>query len=140
MKKVYLVITLSSILLILSMYGRAQKIPKLKDPWPTPSRKYSMYIPSGIFSRDTLVVDGIKFDIVVNNKQVVYVGTIDKNFMIGGKKYVGLALSDFKFKEGIKLYLGWGHYLKISDEWYALFDFNKLTDSSKVLSVFKYQF
>lgn len=135
MKKI--VLTCSLILLVVSLF--AQKLPALGDPW-TANTSESFFIPSGLHPLSILKSDGIDFKIVAENKKVKFISTGDKNFKIGQTQYIGLKLSDFKNKHEAKLYSGWGYYLPVGNGWYAYFDFKSLNDSSKVLSLFKYQF
>lgn len=60
---------------------------------------------------------------------------------INGKTYINNHLVDFRNRDEIKLVPGWGHYLPLGDGWYAGFDYHRpISDSSKVLFVFKYKF
>lgn len=118
----------------------AQTLPKLNQEWPGATLGNGSFIPSGIHPGTMLNVDGIQFQVVAEKGKVRYIGTTDKAFEIDKVKYVGLKLSDFRNKADVKLYSGWGHYLPIKDGWYALFDYKSISDSSKVVSVFKYQF
>ncbi len=135
MKKI--VLTCSLMLLGMSLF--AQKLPTLADPWTSNTGKF-FAIPSGLQPLSILKVDGVDFKIVTENKKVKFISTEDKNFKIGQIKYIGFKLSDFKNKGEVKLYPGWGYYLPVNNGWYAYFDFKNLNDSSKVLSVFSYQF
>lgn len=135
MKKI--VLTCSLILLAVSLF--AQKLPALGDPWTANTSK-SFFIPSGLHPLSILKADGIDFKVVAESKKVKFISTDDKNFKIGQNKYIGFKLSDFKNKSEVKLYRGWGYYLPVKNGWYAYFDFKNLNDSSKVLSLFKYQF
>lgn len=117
-----------------------QTLPNLNQEWSGATLGNGSFIPSGIHPGNVLNVDGIDFRVVTEKGKVKYIGTTDKKFEIDRVKYIGLKLSDFKNKADVKLYSGWGHYLPIKDGWYALFDSKIISDSCKVVSVFKYQF
>lgn len=119
----------------------AQSLPRLGQSWINAfNEQQRLYIPSGIHPLSIVKIADVYYSIVTENKKVKYISTNDKEFKINGGKVIGKKLTEFKNKAELKLYLGWGHYLKLDDEWYAAFDFNSISDTSKCLFVFKYDF
>lgn len=138
MKNILLTLTA----LFISSFVSAQQVPTLGQSW-TPSAQKSnklFFIPSGFHSSSVLNIKKIDYDVVTENNIVKFISTRSKNFEIDGIKHIGLKLADFQNKSTIKLYQGWGYYLPLDKEWYAYFGDKNLSDSSEVLSIFKYKF
>ncbi len=120
----------------------AQEIPKIGDIWEGEVRQNERIYAFPPYSLERMIkfkVDNIEFrGAVTEEKKVIFISTRDPNFLINGRKYVGMPFASFESKRGIGNILGWGRYAKIDDEWYAAFDFKtQLTDSSRVLFLFK---
>jgi len=100
-------------------------------------------LPLGSFvpSLDTLL-NGINYTIGINNGEVIYVSTRDKNFSVRGKIGVGSSIKEANIPLGeIKMIPGWGYYSKIDNIWYAGFLVeNPKNDSMKIGWMFKYNF
>jgi len=121
-------------------YTTAQSMPRIGDHWDATidsTQKILLPPPLGIKNKIDFECEGIKFTGAVSDRKIISIITRDPNFEIGGLKYIGTELSSFKDRNQIKQIRGWGNFLPLSDGWYAVFDFKDLSDTSKVLYLFK---
>lgn len=119
----------------------AQEIPEIGQTWTgkiEPDEKLYVLPPYGFQNKIVFKVGDSNFSGAVKSGRIVFISTDDPDFVINGKSYVGMPLSSFKNRDRLKTSRGWGSYLEINDEWYAAFDFKELSDTSKVIFVFKY--
>lgn len=119
----------------------AQEIPKIGQAW-TGSTEGELYVPSPYGFEDMIHFDvgKIKFSGAVHKEKIIFISTRDTAFLINGKKYIGQPLSSLENRQDVEKVPGWGHYVKIDNEWYAGFDFKSVNPQSKVLFLFKYEF
>lgn len=79
--------------------------------------------------------NGIEYDIGVSDNHIIkYITTSDKRFSVDGYK-IGDEITK------THTIIGWGHYAKINEEWYAAwFSENRNDKSGKIEWFFKYDF
>lgn len=107
--------------------------------FPINSEKYVL-TPNGslVFSIDT-IKNGIAYTLGIDKGgNVIFVSTIDAKIKINGKmigKSIGIISSKIEYVKG------WGYYVKLSNDWYAGFNYeNKPTPNKKIQWFFKYKF
>jgi len=121
----------------------SQELPKIGQIWTGSKTSGKIFLPPpvGIADEIAFVVDDVEIKGGVSKEnKIVGISTTDPHFKINGKTYIGAPLGEFVNKDKVKLIRGWGHYLPIDEEWFAGFDYQTVSDSSKVLFVFKYKF
>ena len=119
----------------------AQEIPEIGQTWTGEIRhNEKLYVlpPYGFQDKIVFKSGDSDFSGAVKSGRIVFISTNDPDFVINGKRYVGVPLSSFKSRDKLVTSPGWGSYLEIDDEWYAAFDYKELSDTSKVIFVFKY--
>lgn len=79
--------------------------------------------------------NGIEYDIGVSDNNIIkYITTSDKRFSVDGYK-IGDEITK------THTIIGWGHYAKINEEWYAAwFSENRNEESGKIQWFFKFDF
>lgn len=109
-------------------FANGQKVTK-------PDKNFMILTPqNNIIKAYKTMINGINFMIAVEDiHNSLYISTSDQKFRLGDSTIIGRPLESFKNKKEIKLIRGWGHYLKIDNQWYAAFDWKKVSDTSKVL-------
>lgn len=132
---------LAIMIIISTLFQNVQDVPALGDEWKGEILKNTpLFIPSGMTKAGKLLLkNGQEFSIGINdNNRIVYIDTKSTSFVRKGIS-VGKKLSEFTKIEDVKIHKGWGGgYVKIDEDWYAAFSSKDLTDSSKVLFLFKY--
>lgn len=121
----------------------SQELPKIGQVWTGSKAEGGIFLPPPVGLTDKIVfsVNEVEFRGGVSKEnKIVAISTTDSHFKINGKAYIGTRLGEFINKDEVKLVSGWGHYLPIDEEWFAGFDYKTVSDSSKVLFVFKYKF
>jgi hypothetical protein len=141
MNKYFKILTLFFITtFVMSKNSNAQGLPKIGDVWAgTVDSSSKIYLPSPYGFEDKIEFqhDGVKFHGAIYKGKVIGISTNDALFEINKVRYMDKPLSYFKNKDKIKLSIGWGHYLPLEEGWYAAFDFNHISDTSKVTFLFK---
>ncbi|QEH40698.1 hypothetical protein [Chitinophaga sp. XS-30] len=131
----------TAIVLIKMSTGFGQKIPEIGQRWDGKvDHGEKIYAPPPLGIQDQISFDiaGILFKGAVKEKKVVFISTSDPDFVINGKKYIGATLSSIRNRNSILTVPGWGRYLSIEDNWNAAFGFESVSDSSRIVFLFKH--
>lgn len=125
--------------MILSFSSQGQVIPKLGTLWnKSEHTETKLYVPKyGLINSVAIEVDDIKFSLGLDStNKIVFISTADKNFEIGGVKFIGGKIKSFSKK--INLINGWANYISLDAGWFAATDFKELHDQSKITFLFQY--
>lgn len=127
-------------LLIHTLAG-AQKLPDLGDTWQGAISGDSSFMHfNDNYPTAQLVVDAVKYIVAIDTKKgnlVKCIFSTDKRFILHGDTVLGKPLNTFENKDHAKYYRGHGYFVPLDEDWYAVFHFNAISNTSRCIAVLK---
>ncbi|MGJ7031499.1 hypothetical protein [Niabella hirudinis] len=130
--------------LLIHTLSQAQKLPALGDAWQGKISGETFFMDgNNLYPSVQLVVDSVRYTVAIDTKKenlVKCILTTDKRFAIHGDPVLGKPFSTFRNRDQAKYSRGNGYFVPLDEDWYAVFHFKPISDTSRCIAVLKKRF